>query len=380
MSENREAESRSARHSSWIQKLRAFFRQMAKRVAALFKRMGRHVAPPRDKQDDEMEASEQTRQFSGVNSLPDVRRKSSPVPQPRELPHISREHLSGEGKEHVSMFIPRHKRPGFVISVLLTSFRLVLILIFMIGAAGVGTLVGIAKAYMETTPTLDTAEIEEQAETSYIYDCNGQLITMYTGSENRDWASLDEIPLYLQEAVISIEDVRFYYHSGVDVKRLMGAFISNLMNNNVQGGSTLTQQLVKNSLLSTERTYKRKIQEAYLAMQLEQEYDKDQILEAYLNTISLGGSNYGVKAAALDYFDKDLSELSLRECAMLAGITQYPYKYNPRRCLLYREGSVDHQRPYRPRAGADVHRRIHHSGRISGGARRHRDHTGGVHR
>ncbi len=79
--------------------------------------------------------------------------------------------------------------------------------------------------------------------------------------------------------MISIEDVRFYYHSGVDIKRLVGAFISNLMNNSVQGGSTLTQQLVKNSLLSTERTYKRKIQEAYLAMQLEQEYSKDQILK-----------------------------------------------------------------------------------------------------
>ena len=112
-----------------------------------------------------------------------------------------------------------------------------------------GTLVGIAKAYMETTPTLDTAEIEEQSETSYIYDVNGKLITTYTGTENRDWASIEEIPLMLQYAVVAIEDVRFDFHSGVDIKRLVGAFINNLMNSNVQGGSTITQQLVKNSLL-----------------------------------------------------------------------------------------------------------------------------------
>ena len=85
-------------------------------------------------------------------------------------------------------------------------------------------------------------------------------------------------------------------------------------------------------MLTTERSYKRKIQEAYLAMQLEKEYGKDQILEAYMNTIFLGESNYGVKAAAQDYFHKSLDELTLRECAMLAGITQYPYSYNPRRC------------------------------------------------
>jgi penicillin-binding protein 1A len=112
------------------------------------------------------------------------------------------------------------------------------------------------------------------------------------------------------------------------------------MNNNVQGGSTITQQLIKNRMLTTERTYKRKIQEAYLAMQLEKEYNKDQILEAYMNTIFLGESNYGVKAAAQDYFHKHLDELTLRESAMLAGITQYPYSYNPRRCIYTKKDST----------------------------------------
>ncbi len=355
MSEDRETGHRSDRHASVFIKLRmllrrawggaaAFFRRAALRIGALFSVKKADSASGETRRLDGVEAalarrgvrseyaSDETRTLDGVETAL-LKRGKTPAAQPaRELPHISKEHLSGEGKEHMSMFRPRHRQPGLVISILLTSFRLTLVLLFMIGAAGFGALVGIAKAYMETTPTLDTAEIEEQAETSYIYDSSGELITMYTGSENRDWASLDEIPERLREAVIAIEDVRFYYHSGVDIKRLVGVFISNLMNNNIQGGSTITQQLVKNSLLSSERTYKRKIQEAYLSMQLEQEYDKDKILEAYLNTISLGGSNYGVKAAAMDYFHKDLSELSLRECAMLAGITQYPYKYNPRRC------------------------------------------------
>ena len=333
MNENREAEHRSARHSSFFHKILVSVKHAALRVASLIKRFALRIAALLGAKKARTEANEQTRRLDGVESAL-ANHHASPAARPaRELPHISHEHLSGEGKEHMSMFTPRHRRPGFVISVILTSFRLMLVLIFMIGAAGLGALAGIAKAYMETTPTLDTAEIEEQAETSYIYDSNNELITPYTGTENRDWAAIEEIPLQLQSAVIAIEDVRFRYHSGVDIKRLVGSFISNLMNNNVQGGSTLTQQLVKNSLLSTERTYKRKIQEAYLAMQLEQEYDKDKILEAYLNTISLGGSNYGVKAAALDYFRKDLSQLTLRECAMLAGITQYPYKYNPRRCI-----------------------------------------------
>lgn len=249
----------------------------------------------------------------------------------RILPHISKEHLSGEGKEHINMFKPKQRNSNFIIGIALTSFKLILIALFMMGAAGIGTLVGVAKAYMETTPNLDTGKIEDQPETSYIYDGNDEKITAYSGSENRDWATIEEIPDMLQKAVVAIEDVRFFNHTGVDIKRLIGVFINNLMNSSVQGGSTITQQLIKNRLLSFERTYKRKIQEAYLSLQLEQEYSKLEILEAYMNTIHLGGSNYGVKAAAMDYFGKELDALTLRECAMLAGITRYPSLYNPRR-------------------------------------------------
>ena len=280
-----------------------------------------------DLNESEDEAQHNTQVFKKVKTTAEKDKKENT----KVLPHISREHLSGNSLEHINMFKPQTRNSSFVIGIALTSFKLLIIAVFMIASAGLGTLVGVAKAYMETTPTLDTGKIENQSETSYIYDTNGSLITAYTGTENRDWANIEEIPLMLQDAVISIEDVRFYYHNGVDVKRLIGAFLSNLMNDDVQGGSTLTQQLIKNRLLSFERTYERKIQEAYLAMQLEQEYTKDDILEAYLNTIHLGASNYGVKAAAMDYFGKSLDELSLRECAMLAGIIRYPYYYNPRR-------------------------------------------------
>lgn len=223
------------------------------------------------------------------------------------------------------------RKHGFALSVILTTSKLAIIMVIIFVAVSFGSVFGLATAYLDTSPDLDISAIENQSVNSYLYDCNGNEICAFTGLENRDWADSDEIPQMMKEAIISIEDSRFYYHNGVDFKRLIGSFIQNLSSNSVQGGSTITQQLVKNQLLSPERSYKRKLQEAYLSMELEQHYSKDQILTAYLNSIPLGGTIYGVKAAAKQYFNKDLSELTLRECACLAGITQYPYKYSPRR-------------------------------------------------
>ncbi len=173
--------------------------------------------------------------------------------------------------------------------------------------------------------------LDDQAQTSFIYDSNGNLITEYKGIENRVNVSLAAMPKYLQEAFIAVEDSRFYTHNGVDLKRIVGAFVSNLTSSSTQGGSTITQQLIKNTILSNELSYKRKIQEAYLALQLETRYTKDEILECYLNTIYLGENYYGVQVAAQGYFGKSLGELTLRECAMLAGTNNSPYYYNPRR-------------------------------------------------
>ena len=230
-----------------------------------------------------------------------------------------------------SIFRPETRKPNFVVSVLLNTARVLILLVVLAGVAGVGALLGIAKGYVDTAPELNLAALDSQAQTSFIYDCNGTLITEYKGTENRVIVSLAAMPKMLRNAFIAVEDARFYSHAGVDVKRIVGAFISNLTSSATQGGSTITQQLIKNTLLSSEQSYKRKIQEAYLALQLELKYSKDQILESYLNTIYLGENYYGVQVAAEGYFGKSLGELTLRECAMLAGVTNSPYYYNPRR-------------------------------------------------
>lgn len=234
-------------------------------------------------------------------------------------------------KKRFSLFKPRTRETNFLLSVLMTTIRMLFILVLLIGVSGTGLVVGMAKAYVDTAPVLDLSQFDQQSQTSFIYDRNNNLITDFKGSENRIYASLSEMPDRLLNAFIAIEDSRFREHNGVDVKRIVGAFVYNFTGSgSTQGGSTITQQLIKQTILTSEQTYKRKIQEAYLALQLETVYTKDQILEEYLNVIYLGNSSYGVKVAAQDYFGKELSELTLRECAMLAGLNKNPYGYNPR--------------------------------------------------
>ena len=229
-----------------------------------------------------------------------------------------------------SIFKARTKKPNFVLSVAVTTIRLSFIIALCVGLALLGAVIGIAKAFVDTAPTLDLAALDAQDKTSFIYDSEGNLITDYKGTEDRIMVSIDEIPEMLQNAFIAVEDARFYEHNGVDVKRIAGALVANFTSGSTQGGSTITQQLIKQTVLSSEQSYKRKLQEAYLAMELETRYTKKQILESYLNTIFLGGSYYGVRVAAYGYFGKELDQLTLRECAMLAGLTRSPNYYNPR--------------------------------------------------
>lgn len=229
-----------------------------------------------------------------------------------------------------SIFKARTKKPNFVLSVAATTIHLSFIIALCVGLALLGAVIGIAKAFVDTAPTLDLAALDAQDKTSFIYDSEGNLITDYKGTEDRIMVSIDEIPEMLQNAFIAVEDARFYEHNGVDVKRIVGALVANFTSGSTQGGSTITQQLIKQTVLSSEQSYKRKLQEAYLAMELETRYTKKQILESYLNTIFLGGSYYGVRVAAYGYFGKELDQLTLRECAMLAGLTRSPNYYNPR--------------------------------------------------
>ncbi len=226
--------------------------------------------------------------------------------------------------------VPRTGERSLLLSILFMSIKILALVIVLVGVACFGLGMGVAKAYVDTTPELDVSQLTRSDQTSFIYDREGNLITTFAYMEYRDWADIDEIPDMLINAVIAVEDVRFYKHDGLDFKRLFSAVVNTLRNADTHGGSTLTQQLIKNKILTKEQSYKRKIQEAYLSLEVETILEKDEILEAYLNDVFLGDSNYGVKTAAKDYFGKELNELSIRECAMLAGMIQRPYETNPR--------------------------------------------------
>lgn len=230
-----------------------------------------------------------------------------------------------------ALFKPRESARNFLLSVLMMTVKMLFFSILLISLCLAGVLGGVAKAWIDTCPELDIESIGAQSLTSFIYDKNGSLVTEFKGSENRIYVDYEQIPQQLINAVISIEDARFYEHHGVDIKRIGGALVNNLLGGNLQGASTITCQLVKLTLLNADQNYKRKMQEAYLALQVEESLSKEEILEAYLNVIYLGGSNYGVRIAAQDYFGKELNQLSLRECACLAAVIRNPYRYNPRR-------------------------------------------------
>ncbi len=242
------------------------------------------------------------------------------------------------------LFVERTRPRPFPLAVFFTTFKLMLLLVVLFGCAGIGLVLGVAKAYVDTTPELDVAQLTKSDRTSYIYDKDGALISTFAGIEYRDWVNIEDVPDMLKNAIIAIEDVRFYRHSGVDYKRLFAAVVGSLSASSDAGGSTLTQQLVKNKLLTSEVSYRRKIQEVYLALQIEKTIEKDDILEAYLNDVYLGQSNYGMKAAAKDYFGKELSELSIRECAMLAGMIQGPNTTDPRKNTYKRTYGEDSEK------------------------------------
>ncbi len=256
--------------------------------------------------------------------------------QQEEVSEDWQDELPSEKTYRHTIFKPKVRKPSFILSMLVNAVRIFALIAVLAGLAGLGAVVGIAKAYVETAPTLNLALLDAQDQTSFIYDAEGNLITDYKGTENRVMVSINQMPTHLQNAFIAVEDARFFTHNGVDIKRIVGAFVANLTSGSNQGGSTITQQLIKNTVLSDELSYKRKIQEAYLAMQLEARYSKQQILESYLNTIYLGENYYGVQVAAEGYFGKELGELTLRECAMLAGVNNSPYYYNPRRNFFVR--------------------------------------------
>ncbi len=163
-----------------------------------------------------------------------------------------------------------------------------------------------------------------------VYDKDGFEVSVLKMSENRIYVSIDTIPETVRNAFIAAEDVRFYKHSGFDVKRIIGAAIADLKSGSLdQGASTISQQLIKLSHLSSEKTFKRKIEEAILAYQMERQFEKDEILEMYLNYCYFGGGFYGIEAASRGYFGISASKISVSQAAMLAGILKSPSRYAP---------------------------------------------------
>ena len=212
---------------------------------------------------------------------------------------------------------------------------------------------------IENVPPLDISKREEYSQASRIYDYEGNFVAEYGTNENVEWADSSEIPQALKDAFTSIEDTRFYEHNGIDLKRLVGAVIGQVTGNASYGASTITQQLIKNTHLTQDVSYTRKAMEIHLALELEKVMSKDDILVWYMNTIYLGDSNYGVKVAAKDYFGKELRNLSLRECAIPAGLAQSPNAYNPRLNMLKGDLSPTNRR------ANDVLYTMHKNGKIS---------------
>ena len=181
-----------------------------------------------------------------------------------------------------------------------------------------------------TIEPLDDPGLGELALTSVVYAADGSILAEFHAAEHRVLVSYDELPSTLVDAVVAIEDERFWQHTGVDLQAVARALVENLQDRAVsQGGSTITLQYLKNVVLTPEVTLDRKVTEAALALRLEQGLEKEEILENYLNTVYFGNSSYGVGAASNRYFGKHVSEISLAESATLAGLIQAPSSYDP---------------------------------------------------
>ena len=250
-----------------------------------------------------------------------------------------------EAQERVRNMTPQQRngwrKAGRIIGTLLLVFVVTLTIFSGIFMAYINsTMRGKVEVYLDEFETKVSTELYSQDPDT------GEWVmyqTLYLNSENRIWTDLEDIPKYLQKAAIAIEDKRFEKHHGVDWRGTTRAIVYTLFGKNVQGGSTITQQLVKNVTGDNEVTVKRKITEIYRALELEKRYEKDEILEAYLNEVFFGQSCYGVVTASRMYFNKDVSDLTLAECASLMGITNNPSMYDPTLSSWTRENNRERQ-------------------------------------
>ncbi|MGD7021974.1 PBP1A family penicillin-binding protein [Rossellomorea vietnamensis] len=207
-------------------------------------------------------------------------------------------------------------------------FAKAIISLFIIGIIGMLSGAGLFAYYASKAPELDESLLKDPI-ASEIFDMNGDLITT-VGTEKRDYVNYEQIPPLMEDAILATEDNRFYKHNGIDIIRLGGAVIANVTNGfGSEGASTLTQQVIKGSFLSPDKTLERKAQEAWLAVKLEQDYTKQEIFEMYFNKVYMSAGINGFGTAATYYYGKELKDLELHEAALLAGMPQSPNNYNP---------------------------------------------------
>ena len=231
------------------------------------------------------------------------------------------------------------KSPKIIKKLLLFVLYLALIAMVGVSAIGISLGLGIFKGVIDTSPSIENVDVTPSGFSTFVYDNEGnQIAKLISQDSNRIPVTMDMIPDNLAHAFVAIEDERFYDHNGIDIKGIIRAAYVGISNgfHFSEGASTITQQLLKNNVFTgwtSENSFaerlKRKIQEQYLAIELSKTMSKDDILLNYMNTINLGSNTLGVQAASMRYFNKSCSTLSLSECAVIAGITQNPTKYNP---------------------------------------------------
>jgi penicillin-binding protein 1A len=231
-----------------------------------------------------------------------------------------------------SKTIKWEKKAGLI---MIKAFLVVILACIIMGISGG---IGVFKGILATSPDIGNINVTPTGYSTFVYDSKGnQTAKLVSTDSNRIPVTMDQVPKNLANAFVAIEDVRFYQHNGIDIKGIMRAGVKGLTTGNFsEGASTITQQLLKNNVFTSwtsessfSEKLRRKIQEQYLALELEKVMSKKDILINYMNTINLGQNTLGVQAASLRYFNKDVSKLSLSECAVIAGITQNPSKFNP---------------------------------------------------
>lgn len=218
-----------------------------------------------------------------------------------------------------------------------TIFRLIITMAVVAAIIGVYAGLGYIKGLVDSAPNISQIDVVPKGYTTYVYDSEGNVVEhLFRAHANREYIEIDQIPKIVQDAFVSIEDERFYDHDGIDIRGIFRAFVQGVKGGEFdQGASTITQQLLKTQVFEGGREQnfidrlERKIQEQYLAIQIENKMDKDLILEYYLNTINLGSGTYGVQMASKRYFNKNVWELSLSESAVMAAIAQLPAYHSP---------------------------------------------------